>query len=92
MSVLQMDTSVNVTMSTDCSPFKLIIVNCQSLIAKKASFLNMINDQNPDFIVGQNLGCLPTSIVVRFSHPRIPFLDETEMITMEEFLLHANLL
>ena len=35
-----------------CSPLKLLIINCQSILAKKPSFLNLINDNNPDFIVG----------------------------------------
>ena len=43
---------VTVNKSTDGSPLKLIIVNCQSLIAKKASFSCMINEHNPDFIAG----------------------------------------
>ena len=51
----------------------------------------MINDQNPDFIVGTESWLSPNIYSSEISHPRIPFLDETEMITME-FLLHANLL
>ena len=34
------------------SPLKLLIINCQSILAKRPSFLNLINNNNPDFIVG----------------------------------------
>jgi len=48
LSVKQNPVTVNIK-STD---FKLIIVNFQSLLAKKTSFLHMINEHNPDSIAG----------------------------------------
>ena len=33
-------------------PFRLLILNCQSIIAKKPNFLNLINEHKPDFIAG----------------------------------------
>ena len=45
--------STHVSISRDKNlPFRLLILNCQSIIAKKPSFLNLINEHNPDFIAG----------------------------------------
>ena len=37
---------------SNSSPLKLLILNCQSVLAKKPSFLNLINENDPDLIAG----------------------------------------
>ena len=42
------------------SSLKLLILNCQSIVAKKPSFPNIINENNPDFIAGTESWLLET--------------------------------
>ena len=42
-----------------CSPLKILIINCQSVLAKKPSFLNLINENNLNFIVGTEFWLSP---------------------------------
>ena len=44
--------SVNLSPSTDSPMLTTLIVNCQSLLAKRESFLNLINTFTPDVIFG----------------------------------------
>ena len=50
-SVTNLSVKQNKDRSTSCSPLKLLVINCQSLHVKKPSFLNLIIENNPDFIV-----------------------------------------
>ena len=44
--------SYNSNKNMVCSPLKLLIINCQSILAKESSFLNLINNNNSDFLFG----------------------------------------
>ena len=45
--------SLTTTNHSDKSPqLSALVVNCQSLVAKKASFLNLLNSHHPDIVFG----------------------------------------
>ena len=71
--------------NTVCLPLKLLIINCLSVLAKKPSFLNLINENNPDFIVGTGSWHSPNVNSSEIFPPTYTTLDVTEKIVMEEF-------
>ena len=69
-----------------------LVVNCKSLVAKKASFLNLSDSPCPDIVFGCESWLENDILNCELSPPAMMCIAETVMMDMKEFFWHAIIL